>query len=56
MSRFAFFWGLSYAILKYGLLDMNTLIDLLSKTEFTRKSVELVVAYPDVVAALEYHS
>lgn len=56
MSRFAFFWGLSYAILKYGLLDMNTLIDLLSKTEFTRKSVELVVAYPDVVVALEHYS
>lgn len=55
MGRFVFFWGLTYAILKYGLLDMNKLIDLLSQTEYTKKTVDLIVAYPEVITARKYH-
>ena len=37
------------------MLDMNTLVDLLNKTEYTRKTVDLIMAYPDVLLVRWYH-
>ena len=41
-------WGSLYGIMRYGILDMDTLIDLMSRFEITSRGIDLVEHYPNV--------
>ena len=53
-SMFAI-WGCLYGIMRYGILDMDTLIDLMSRFEFTSRGIELVEHFPNVLIIYKFN-
>lgn len=47
-------WGCCYGIMRYSLLDMDTLIDLMSRFEVTSRGITLVEQYPNVQFLIFY--
>jgi len=41
-------WGGLYGVLRYGVLDLDTLINLMNHFDFTSRGVDLVREYPQV--------